>query len=161
MYFTVYTVSKSVFYILSKNVFCSWYSAKSVTDCIFSLRWAVAAPWAVPPRALARISRLGCAPSPLDWRERLRVMRDTARALHYLHWPTASKGIVLHRDVKPTNILLDEQLNSKLADVGLARHMGAGGDTHVSSRNLVGTRRSGWSPKSFMPAADQKKGCGS
>ena len=81
---------------------------------------------------------------PLGWRDRLRIVRDAARALLYLHTPdkTRGKGVVLHRDVKPTNILLDEQLNAKLADVELATEaleLSRPDITHVSSRTLVGT----------------------
>ena len=81
---------------------------------------------------------------PLGWRDRLRIVRDAARALLYLHTPdkTRGKGVVLHRDVKPTNILLDEQLNAKLADVELAteaHELSRPDVTHVSSRTLVGT----------------------
>ena len=80
--------------------------------------------------------------SPLDWRARLRIVRDVTRALVYLHTPRGAKGVVLHRDVKPTNILLDEQLNAKLSDVELAvesRELSAG-RTHVSSQAMVGWR---------------------
>ena len=60
--------------------------------------------------------------APLSFLERLRIIRDATRALIYLHEasPGGGKGVVLHRDVKPTNILLDAHLNAKLADVDLA-----------------------------------------
>ena len=48
---------------------------------------------------------------------------------------------MLHRDIKPPNILLDAALNAKLADVGLAKqaHALQEGRTHLTTRNLVGT----------------------
>ena len=77
----------------------------------------------------------------LTWRERLRVVRDATRALVYLHTPTPTKGVVLHRDVKGANILLDGLLNAKLADVELATesHELSSGRTHVSSSSMIGT----------------------
>ena len=99
------------------------------------------------PDASRRLSLLqpqapqSAAEAPLTWRERLRILRDATRALAYLHQPQAAKGVVLHRDVKPTNILLDEHLNAKLADVELATEAPElpAGRTHVSSQSLVGT----------------------
>ena len=80
-------------------------------------------------------------PQPLGWRERLRIVRDVTRALVYLHTPSGKKGVVLHRDVKPTNILLDAELNAKLADVELASeaHDLDAGRSHVSTSGLVGS----------------------
>jgi hypothetical protein len=61
----------------------------------------------------------------LTWQQRLRILRDSARGLHYLHLPLMGAGVskdaILHRDIKPANILLDGHLNAKLSDVGLAR----------------------------------------
>ena len=63
---------------------------------------------------------LGChAPPPLPWQHRVRILRDTVRALVYLH--REASPAVFHGDVKPPNILLDAAGNALLADVGLAK----------------------------------------
>ena len=52
----------------------------------------------------------------LTMEQRLRIARDIARTFHYMH----QLGIV-HRDIKSHNILIDEHLNIKVCDFGLAR----------------------------------------
>ena len=95
------------------------------------------------PRRLRQLG-LPARPLPLTWQQRLRAVRDVARALSYLHTPMIGDGkpVLLHRDLKPANVLLDAQVNAKLADVGLARAaptLGPGGATHLTTRSLIGT----------------------
>ena len=73
--------------------------------------------------AWERLQKLGhtSLPAPLPWHLRLRILRDTMRALVYLHTPTATKPRTLHCDVKPSNVLLDAQLNACLADFGMSK----------------------------------------
>ncbi|XP_072988529.1 wall-associated receptor kinase-like 20 [Typha latifolia] len=68
--------------------------------------------------------------SILDWSTRLKIALQAAEALEYLH---SSVHIpIYHRDVKSTNILLDEELNAKVSDFGLSR-LAQPGLSHVST----------------------------
>ena len=73
------------------------------------------------------------ARSPLDLKEGLRVVEAVGHALSHAH----GKG-VLHRDVKPSNILMDNGSGIYLADFGLAR-IAAAGESTLSSDMLMGT----------------------
>ncbi|ONK78566.1 uncharacterized protein A4U43_C02F20170 [Asparagus officinalis] len=71
----------------------------------------------------------------LSWPIRQKIAVGTARGLAYLHY--GAQPTILHRDIKASNILLDERFEAKVADFGLAR-FAPEGMTHVSTR-VAGT----------------------
>ncbi|XP_042511280.1 phytosulfokine receptor 1-like [Macadamia integrifolia] len=85
--------------------------------------------------------------SSLDWETRLRIAQGAARGLVYLH--QSCQPHILHRDIKSSNILLDENFEAHLADFGLARLI-LPYDTHVTT-DLVGTL--GYIPPEYCQAS--------
>ncbi|XP_031256620.1 probable receptor-like protein kinase At2g42960 [Pistacia vera] len=71
----------------------------------------------------------------LTWEARMKVIIGTAKALAYLHEAIEPK--VVHRDIKSSNILIDDEFNAKVSDFGLAKLLDSG-ESHITTR-VMGT----------------------
>jgi len=71
----------------------------------------------------------------LSWSQRFRIIKGVASRVVYLHdeW----EKVVIHRDIKASNVLLDSEFNARLGDFGLSRLYDHGADPHTT--HLVGT----------------------
>ncbi|KAJ4717489.1 putative Kinase [Melia azedarach] len=68
---------------------------------------------------------------PITWDSRLRIATEVAEALSYLH--SAAHLPIYHRDIKSTNILLDEKYRAKIADFGTSRSHDID-QTHITTK---------------------------
>ncbi|XP_051123264.1 leucine-rich repeat receptor-like serine/threonine/tyrosine-protein kinase SOBIR1 [Andrographis paniculata] len=72
----------------------------------------------------------------LDWPTRYKIALGVAAGLEYLHINHHPK--IIHRDLKPGNILLDDEMEARIADFGLAKAV-PDANTHASTSNIAGT----------------------
>ncbi|CAN1301954.1 Putative leucine-rich repeat receptor-like protein kinase At2g19210 [Linum perenne] len=72
----------------------------------------------------------------LSWKERLQIALDAGQGLEYLH--LGCKPPIIHRDVKSSNILLNEKMHAKIADFGLSKLFPVESKSHLST-SVVGT----------------------
>ncbi|KAK9069895.1 hypothetical protein SSX86_010291 [Deinandra increscens subsp. villosa] len=72
----------------------------------------------------------------LEWLARHKIAIGVASGLEYLHQSHTPR--IVHRDLKPANILLDDDMEARIADFGLAKSIPES-DTHMTSSNVAGT----------------------
>ncbi|XP_057505757.1 L-type lectin-domain containing receptor kinase V.9-like [Actinidia eriantha] len=71
----------------------------------------------------------------LNWTQRFKIIRDVASGLFYLHQQWVQ--VIIHRDIKASNILIDKEFNGRLGDFGLAKLCDHGIDPQTS--HVAGT----------------------
>ncbi|KAJ4961136.1 hypothetical protein NE237_021046 [Protea cynaroides] len=83
-----------------------------------------------------RLHHVSVGNMELEWNVRHRIAIGIAAGLEYLHMNHSPR--IIHRDLKPANILLDDDMEARIADFGLAKAVPEE-NTHVTTSNVAGT----------------------
>nr|XP_043615666.1 serine/threonine-protein kinase pakD-like [Erigeron canadensis] len=76
----------------------------------------------------------------LSWGRRIQICLDIAHGLDYLHSGLDGNEIIIHRDIKSANILLDNNLRAKIADFGLSRLYTINSENStINTKTIAGT----------------------
>lgn len=72
----------------------------------------------------------------MNWEKRFNIIKGISQGLLYLH--KYSRLRVIHRDLKASNILLDDKMNPKISDFGMARIFEVN-ESEANTKRIVGT----------------------
>ncbi|XP_043655840.1 serine/threonine-protein kinase pelle isoform X2 [Drosophila teissieri] len=76
----------------------------------------------------------------LTWQQRFNISLGTARGIYFLHTARGDLGPLIHGDIKPANILLDQCMQPKIGDFGLVREGPKSLDAVVEVNKVFGTK---------------------
>jgi serine/threonine protein kinase len=79
---------------------------------------------------------------PIPWKNRFKIASEIATGLLFLHQRKPEP--LVHRDLKPGNILLDKNYVSKISDVGLARLVPASVANKTTQYRMTGIGKHAW-----------------
>ncbi|KAA0057804.1 leucine-rich repeat receptor-like serine/threonine/tyrosine-protein kinase SOBIR1 [Cucumis melo var. makuwa] len=82
------------------------------------------------------LNQVSAGVKELDWLTRHNIALGVASGLEYLHMNHTPR--IIHRDLKPANVLLDDDMEARIADFGLAKAM-PDAQTHMTASNVAGT----------------------
>lgn len=92
--------------------------------------------WRVVGNKMIAFALDSTSEAQLDWKMRHRIIKGIARGLLYLHEDSRLK--IIHRDLKSSNVLLDNELNPRISDFGLARIF-QNNQSEAKTKRVVGT----------------------